>query len=280
MAFDPEGRLWVEFARTVVSAAPSPIALAVDADGLLSDFGQTAQQAALQPQDPAAATTGTGSPAPGTTAPGAGAAAPDDVDCAVVVCAALTFGDGPVSKTVDLLDVLAEKGVPATFFVVGTNARTHPEILARMAAEGHVVGNHTLDHPQLTRLSESEIAREIEATSDLIEAAGAPRPTLLRPPYGATNDTVAAVAADLGMSQINWNVDPEDWKDRDSAIVTQRVLANTKNGSIVLSHDIHQSTRGAYAAIIDGLHEQGFTLVTVPDLLDDLEPGQTYYSRG
>ena len=88
------------------------------------------------------------------------------------------------------------------------------------------------------------------------------------------------VAADLGMSQILWNVDPEDWKDRNSATVEKRVLANTKNGSIVLSHDIHQTTREAYADIIDGLRAKGFTLVTVPELLGgDLEPGAAYSSR-
>ncbi len=194
LAFTPKGQLWVEFDRSTVSTSDSPLALAVDPESLLSEFGTTVRDAALSPTDPGL---GTGSTAQAGSTSSAAAGPAGDVDCSAVKCAALTFDDGPVAGTADLLDVLAEKGVYATFFVVGTNAQAHPEILARMAAEGHVVGNHTLDHPQLTRLSESEIRREIETTADLIEQAGAPRPTLLRPPYGATNEAVAAVAADL-----------------------------------------------------------------------------------
>jgi peptidoglycan/xylan/chitin deacetylase (PgdA/CDA1 family) len=279
LAFTPEGRLWVEFDRTAVSEGRTPTALAVSEEGLLSPFGRKARQAALAGRDPGLEPTVT---RPGATTDGGTIASTpdrDDVDCSQSTCAALTFDDGPVAETSDLLDVLAEKGVPATFFVVGTNAQANPRLLARMAAEGHVVGNHTLDHPQLTRLGEADIRAEIEQTNDIVQKATGQRPTLLRPPYGETNDTVAAVTRDLGMAQIIWNVDPEDWKDRDSAIVTERVLADTTNGSIVLSHDIHDTTRAAYAAIIDGLTAQGFTLVTVPDLLDDIEPGQVYYSR-
>lgn len=286
LAFDPEGQLWIEFSRTVVSASPTPIALAVDADGLLSDFGERAREAALSPRDPAlvpepspaaaAATT-----AAGATAPPASSRAPagGDTDCSVVVCAALTFDDGPVAGTDDLLDVLAEKGVPATFFVVGTNARANPGTIARMVREGHVVGNHTLDHPQLTRLAEADIRNEIVMTNDIVREAAGVTPSLLRPPFGATNDSVSAVAAELDMALVNWNVDPQDWKDRDSGIVAQRVLSSTRNGSIVLSHDIHATTREAYAGIIDELRAEGFTLVTVPDLLDSIEPGVLYYSR-
>jgi peptidoglycan-N-acetylglucosamine deacetylase len=186
---------------------------------------------------------------------------------------------GPVSGTNDLLDVLADKDVDVTFFTVGSNAENHPEILARMAAEGRVVGNHTQDHPQLTRLSADEVRSQIEQTNDAIEEATGMRPTLLRPPYGAVNDRVKQVAGELGMALINWNVDPEDWKDRNSDTVRERVLANTRNGSIVLSHDIHETTRDAYADIIDGLREQGFTLVTVPELLGEVEPGELYYNR-
>jgi peptidoglycan/xylan/chitin deacetylase (PgdA/CDA1 family) len=81
------------------------------------------------------------------------------------------------------------------------------------------------------------------------------------------------------MAQIMWNVDPLDWKDRNSAKVTQRVLAATRAGSIVLSHDIHPTTRAAYAAIIDGLHAKGYTLVTVPELLGTITPGKKYFRR-
>ena len=291
VAFTTEGDLWIEFDRNQVADTDEPLGVALDPEGILSPFGESARTAALNPSDPGLEVAGTqeptdsastvpssepsSEPTDGTTTGGTG-----DVDCAVTKCAALTFDDGPVAETTDLLDTLADKGVKATFFTVGSNAANHPEILRRMVTEGHVVGNHTMDHPQLTRLSATAVRKEITRTSDLIEKATGQRPALLRPPYGATNDTVRQVAADLGMSQILWNVDPEDWKDRNSATVEKRVLANTKNGSIVLSHDIHQTTREAYADIIDGLRAKGFTLVTVPELLGgDLEPGAAYSSR-
>lgn len=143
-----------------------------------------------------------------------------------------------------------------------------------------MVGNHTFDHPQLNRLDAQAITQEISRVNDIVEDATGVRPTLLRPPYGATNDAVARIGADLGMSQILWDVDPEDWRDRDSDLVRERVLANTGPGDIVLSHDIHPTTVGAYAAIIDGLQAQGYELVTVPELLGGaLEPGAKYFSQ-
>jgi peptidoglycan/xylan/chitin deacetylase (PgdA/CDA1 family) len=184
-----------------------------------------------------------------------------------------------VAGTATLLDVLKKKGVHATFFVVGKNAAVNPSLIRRMVNEGHVVGNHTWSHKQLTRLSASGIRAELTKASDAIVKGGAPTPTLLRPPYGATNATVSKVAASLGMAQIMWNVDPLDWKDRNSAKVTQRVLAATRAGSIVLSHDIHPTTRAAYAAIIDGLRAKGYTLVTVPELLGTITPGKKYFRR-
>jgi peptidoglycan-N-acetylglucosamine deacetylase len=280
IAFTPDGDLFVEFDRHEISAMNQPVGLAVDPAGLLSEFGEAARAAALTPADPALApsepvVSASDGASEGPTSTGT---APD-TDCSEQKCAALTFDDGPVSGTNDLLDMLAEKDVRVTFFTVGSNVEAHPEIVTRAAAEGHVIGNHTHDHPQLTRLSAEEIRSQIGLTNDAVEAATGVRPALLRPPYGATNDTVAGVAADLGMAQINWNVDPEDWKDRNSTVVTERVLANTRNGSIVLSHDIHETTREAYADIIDGLRADGFTLVTVPDLLEEIEPGELYFNR-
>jgi len=278
LAFTPEGDLYVEFDQGLVADEElGPVALAVDSAGLLSPLGESAQAAATDPSDPSlASATPTAPPAPSPTGPPPDT---DGVDCGQAQCVALTFDDGPVQGTADLLDVLAEKGAKATFFVVGSNAAAQPDLLARMVEEGHVVGNHTEDHPDLTKLDSSAVRSEIEQVNDTVEAATGVRPALLRPPYGASNDTVDGVTAELGMSQILWNVDPEDWKDRDSAIVEQRVVANTAAGDIVLSHDIHETTRAAYADIIDQLQAEGFVLVTVPTLLGSLEPGQRYYSR-
>jgi len=274
LAFTSSGQLLVEFDQGAVAAEGlGPVALAVDPEGLLSVFGQSASLAATAPSDPALA------PPPPTATTRPAVTADSDVDCSVQRCVALTFDDGPVAGTADLLDVLADKGVPATFFVVGSNAQAQPDLLARMVAEGHVVGNHTQDHPDLTKLDAEQVRDQIEQVNDTVAAATGVRPTLLRPPYGATSPTVADVAAAAGMAQVLWNVDPEDWKDRDSAVVQQRVLSSTDDGDIVLSHDIHETTREAYAAIIDGLVANGYTLVTVPQLLGEIEPGQVYRGR-
>ncbi|WP_296665086.1 polysaccharide deacetylase family protein [Demequina sp.] len=283
VAFTTEGQLWVEFDRAQVSTSTTPIGVEVDPDGLLSDFGKLALEAALSPSDPAVPAIPQPSPSPveSTSAPASERQTQElegDTDCGVEKCIALTFDDGPVAATNDLLDVLQDRGVKATFFMVGKNATANPAVVKRIAEDGHALGNHTWDHPQLTRLSASEVRKEIERTSDAIEAAAGVRPTLLRPPYGATNGTVADVAAELGMPQILWDVDPEDWKDKNSDTVRERVLGNAHRNAIVLSHDIHSTTRNAYAAIIDSLISDGYTLVTVPDLLDDLEPGKKYFN--
>jgi peptidoglycan/xylan/chitin deacetylase (PgdA/CDA1 family) len=281
VAFSTDAQLVVEFDQgTIADDLAGPIAVAVDPQGLLSEFGTAAQRAAVDPSDP-----GLAPPEPRPTAQPAETAAnpPADttgVDCTVEQCVALTFDDGPVEDTATLLDTLAAAGARATFFVVGSNAAAQPDLLARMVAEGHAVGNHTQDHPDLSKLDAATVRSEIEQVNDIVENATGQRPVLLRPPYGATNDTVATVTAELGMAQILWNVDPEDWKDKDSAIVEDRVLAATEAGDIVLSHDIHPTTREAYPTIIDRLQAQGYVLVTVPELLGpDVQPGQSYFSQ-
>ena len=279
LAFASDGRLLVEFDQGAVAEDPvGPIALAVDPEGLLSVFGTAAQSAAVAPSDPGLTPP---EPRPAQT-PTAVTPPPDTagVDCQEERCVALTFDDGPVQGTADLLDTMAAKGARATFFVVGSNAAAQPDLLARMVAEGHAVGNHTEDHPDLSKLDAEAVRSEIEQVNDIVEDATGQRAVLLRPPYGATNDTVDGVAADLGMTQILWNVDPEDWKDKDSAIVQERVLAAAGPGDIVLSHDIHETTRDAYPAIIDQLQAEGYVLVTVPELLGTaLQPGQRFFSQ-
>jgi peptidoglycan/xylan/chitin deacetylase (PgdA/CDA1 family) len=307
VAFTTEGLLWIEFDRNQVADTDEPLGVAVDPDGLLSPFGRAARRASMDPSDPALkpaasptptptaspSRTATAKPTPTATAkPASPSARPTrtptattgtgggTVNCAVQACVALTFDDGPVAQTTELLDIFARKGAKATFFVVGSNAANHPEILRRMVAEGHVVANHTMDHAQLTRLSADAVRKELTRANDQIRNATGQTPTLVRPPYGATNATVRSVASGLGMSQIMWNVDPEDWKDKNAATVRSRVLANTGRGDIVLSHAIHPTTRAAYAGIIDGLRAKGYVLVTIPELLgSSLTPGQAYYSR-
>lgn len=205
---------------------------------------------------------------------------PDKVDCAKAKCLALTFDDGPVPGTAAMLDLLAEKGVRATFFVIGTHAAEHPEILRRMVAEGHVVGNHTYDHPNLAKLSAASVRRQLTRANTLIARATGVTPKLMRPPFGSANATVRQVSRDLKLTPVLWSVDPLDWSDRDAGVVARRVVARATAGGIILSHDIYPSTRKAYARIIDRLRAKGFVLVTVPELVGGrFKPGVTLSQR-
>ena len=201
------------------------------------------------------------------------------VNCAKVKCVALTFDDGPVAETTELLTVLRAKKVKATFFVLGRQVVREPAVIRQIVADGHVVGNHSWDHPLLTRLSLAKVRAQLVRTNRAIVAAGAPAPVVFRPPYGGTNRAILRIAGAQGMTQVLWDVDPLDWRDRNSAVVASRVVAATRNGSIVLSHDIHPTTRAAYARIIDRLRARGFQFVTVPELLGSrLRPGASFRS--
>jgi peptidoglycan/xylan/chitin deacetylase (PgdA/CDA1 family) len=197
-----------------------------------------------------------------------------------LACVALTFDDGPGPDTGRLLDILAAKGVHATFFVLGGAANARPELVAREVNEGHAVGNHTWDHKSLVKLDDASFDNEVGQTRDTIAAASGFTPTMVRPPYGAMNDRVVGRLAALGNSTILWNVDSEDWRNKSAAISTQRILDTVKPGAIVLMHDIHAWSVDAVPGIIDALHARGYTLVTVPELLGgEPAPGVRYFSR-
>lgn len=182
---------------------------------------------------------------------------------------ALTFDDGPhATLTPKLLDILKEKGVKVTFFVLGESVAANPAILQRAAAEGHEIGNHSWDHKALTKGGGAGVASEINQTNTAIENATGKKPTLVRPPYGATNATITKrLNEEFGLKVVMWDVDPLDWKVRNSAHVKAEILKATKPGSIVLSHDIHQTTVEAMAETIDALKEKGFKFVTVSELI-------------
>lgn len=182
---------------------------------------------------------------------------------------ALTFDDGPhATLTPKLLDVLKEKGVKVTFFVLGECAAANPAVLQRAAAEGHEIGNHSWDHKLFPKSGGSGVAFEINQTNAAIENATGRKPVLVRPPYGATNATITKrLNEEFGLKVIMWDVDPLDWKNRNSARVKSEILKATKPGSIVLSHDIHPTTVDAMAETIDALKEKGFKFVTVSELI-------------
>jgi peptidoglycan-N-acetylglucosamine deacetylase len=182
---------------------------------------------------------------------------------------AMTFDDGPSAEyTPRLLDMLKARHIKATFFLVGKNVQAHPELVQRIIAEGHEVGNHTWDHPQLSKLSEAQATNEIEKTQDAIRAACGVTPTLLRPPYGALSKPEHIwIPQELKLNVIYWTVDTEDWKRPGAAAITERVLAGAKPGAIILQHDIHGQTIDAMPAALDGLIAKGYHLVTVSQLI-------------
>lgn len=182
---------------------------------------------------------------------------------------ALTFDDGPGTYTPQILAVLKEYGVKATFFEIGENAVAHPDYVKQIIAEGHVIGDHTYTHPDLTKLSYDAQMDEINKTKTTIEGIVSTNVHFFRPPYGSYNSDTDKVMSALSMERILWNVDPRDWSGVSSDAIVQNVLANTKSGSIVLMHDgvaNSKETVKALPQIIDGLRAKGFNLITIPEL--------------
>lgn len=183
---------------------------------------------------------------------------------------AVTFDDGPNSVyTPQVLDIFKRHGARATFFVLGENAARNKSILARAAAEGHEIANHTYSHIKMTSKSRQVVAREIERTSEIIKSATGFYPTTMRPPYGATNTPlVEMMYNDYGMYSILWDIDTRDWQHPGVSTVVQRAVGKAQPGSIILLHDIHASTLSAVEEIVVGLQARGFKLVTVSQLIE------------
>ena len=191
---------------------------------------------------------------------------------------ALTFDDGPNPATTNqALDTLSKYGIKATFFVLGKNVSGNEEILKRMKADGHVIGNHSWSHPILSQLSLDEAKKQITDTEDVLTKVLGSSSKLMRPPYGAITDDIRN---SLDLSFIMWDVDSLDWKNKNEASILTEIQREVKNGSIILMHDIHAETVHALPKVIDYLKGQGYDFVTVPDLLDSrLQAHQLYYDR-
>ncbi|BFL73264.1 polysaccharide deacetylase family protein [Corynebacterium marquesiae] len=200
------------------------------------------------------------------------------VDCAN--CVAITYDDGPGAETNRLLDKLKAKNAHASFMVIAPSAEQHPELLKRMKAEGHTIGNHTKSHRQLNTLSPEQVSQEIDAGNAAIKKATGQSTRWVRPPYGATNATVDQVTRDKSVSQALWDVDTVDWKDRNSEHVCSSAVQGARAGSIVLMHDIHPTTVDAADCVIDGLRAKGLEPVSLDRLLRTPVPGKRYYARG
>ena len=188
---------------------------------------------------------------------------------------ALTFDDGPdPDTTVQILDVLKEHDVKATFFVIGKRAEADEPVLKRMKDEGHIIGNHTWNHPNLMKLDKETITKELMETEDFVEKAVGYKMSLFRSPYGSLNRDNVKQVADLGYKIIAWNVDSLDWKSLSGEQVRTNILENVRNGSIILQHSAGgpgedlSGTVEALPVIITTLKKEGYKFVTIPELLD------------
>jgi peptidoglycan/xylan/chitin deacetylase (PgdA/CDA1 family) len=182
---------------------------------------------------------------------------------------AMTFDDGPSTEnTPRLLEILKQRNIKATFFLIGQNAEANPDLVRRILAEGHEIGNHSWTHPQLSKLSDDRVTAEITKTQDAIKDASGYTPTLLRPPYGAITPRQREwIANQFGLNIILWSVDPFDWKRPGASVISQRILSQVRPGAIILSHDIHKQTVDAMPATLDALIAKGYKFLTVSQLI-------------
>ncbi|MFI7703491.1 polysaccharide deacetylase family protein [Nonomuraea sp. NPDC049480] len=202
-------------------------------------------------------------------------------DCTRIKCVALTFDDGPGEHTGRLLDLLGRRDVRATFFVIGqmVAADKGGRTVRRIVDEGHEIGNHTWSHPPLAELPHAAVRRELKHTENIVQRLTGVRMRMMRPPYGSTDEQVAAETRREGLAQILWSLDTLDWRDRDTSTVARRA-GRAAPGSIVLLHDIHRSTVDAVPAMLDTLGRKGYTFVTVSELYGKTPaPGKMYTAR-
>ena len=189
---------------------------------------------------------------------------------------ALTFDDGPGPYTEKLLDILDKYDAKATFFLIGSKVSARADTLRRMQSRGHQLGNHSWSHPELNKVSAEQLASEIDQTNNAIKQAVGTKPNIIRPPYGAFNRAVLEQFRQRGMSAVVWSVDTRDWADRNSEIVCSRAVAGARNGAVILMHDIHQTSVNAVPCILNSLKQQGYSFVTVQNLIGDMTPGAVY----
>ncbi len=192
----------------------------------------------------------------------------------------LTFDDGPTSPfTEQILDILADRKVPALFFLCGKNVERHPEIARRIVREGHTVGNHTYSHPLLYLRTRKFLAGEIDRTQAVIERVTGVRPGWFRPPYGARWFGLMPTLESRGLKMVMWSAAGYDWRLRTQGII-KATLREMRSGSVILLHDGHERqppekvdrscTVAALPAIIDAAIERGLKFVAVEEFASEV----------
>lgn len=177
---------------------------------------------------------------------------------------ALTFDDGPSEYTVELSRGLKERGVQATFFLLGENMEGRREMIEELVKDGHLIGNHSYHHVQLNKLSMEEAMEEIEKTNRLIREWTGEEPVYIRPPYGAWSQELEKV---VDMIPVFWNVDSLDWKLQNKEQVLCCLSGQVKEGDVILMHDGYQSSVDAAFALVDHLQSRGFVFANVEEMI-------------
>lgn len=178
---------------------------------------------------------------------------------------ALTFDDGPhPSCTPLLLDGLKERGVKVTFFVIGVNVEQYPELVKREYEEGHIVGNHTYNHVEITRIDSEKAKEEIEKTSRAVERITGHPTEYMRPPFGAWQKDLEM---EMNVIPVLWTVDPLDWTTENEDEIVNKVVTDVQENDMILLHDCYKSSVNAALRIIDLLQEEGYEFVTVDELI-------------
>ena len=188
---------------------------------------------------------------------------------------ALTFDDGPDNVyTPQILDVLKKHDVKATFFLVGNRCDIYNDVVERLNKEGHVIGNHSMTHPNIMKMEPKEVMKELKDADQAIESIAGYKPILFRSPYGSLNPELLEMIADAGYKIISWDVDSLDWKGIPGEEVKLNIIENVQNGSIILQHSTAgkgkdlSGTVEALDEIITILKREDYQFVTVPELLD------------
>ncbi|MFB3897107.1 MAG: polysaccharide deacetylase family protein [bacterium] len=181
---------------------------------------------------------------------------------------ALTFDDGPnATYTPQILKILKQHDIRATFFLIGQHAQQHPELVKQLYLAGHEIGNHTYSHVQLTKVPSVKIKQEVERTRDIVYEITGQNTYLFRPPWGIFDNRSLAELAMRKFDAVLWSVDSRDWSRPGVDKIKVNVLSTARNGSIILCHDDHDQIVAALPEIIKNLKEQGYLFVTVPELM-------------
>lgn len=178
---------------------------------------------------------------------------------------ALTFDDGPHRiYTKNLLDGLRERGVKATFFVVGENIPGNEDLIRQMEEDGHLIGNHTYDHADISKMSDEENCRELRKTSELVKQITGHQTAYVRPPFGNWKESMDCR---ISMIAVKWTIDTLDWKSKNVEEIIRKVMQQVSDHDIILMHDYYATSVEAALQIVDRLKAEGYEFVTVEDLI-------------